>query len=55
MNMTEQFAFVEASYAAVRLLQTFSQIHIRSPSEFVEEIKLSLLNKNGVIVDLVRA
>lgn len=43
-----------ASYAAVRILQTFSDIKNHDPRGWSEYLGLNLSNGNGVIVELVR-
>lgn len=45
---------MEASYAAVRILQNFSEVKNRDPRGWTEHIALSLSNGNGVLVELVR-
>ena len=43
---------MEASYAMVRILQTFTYIKSRDRRGFTEHIGLNLFNENGVIVEL---
>lgn len=45
---------MEASYATVRILQTFSAIVSHDSRGFTEHIGLNLSNKNGVVVALTR-
>ena len=45
---------MEASYAAVRILQNFSGIKNRDPRAWTEHLGLNLSNGNGVLVELVR-
>lgn len=45
---------MEASYAVVRILQTFPKLKSRDSREFTEHIGLNLSNENGVIVELMR-
>lgn len=51
---TEQYALMEASFVAVRMLQSFSEINPRDPRPWTEKVGLNLSNKNGVVVELVR-
>lgn len=50
----EQYALFEASYAAVRLIQTFGEIRNRDTRPWTEKIGLNLSNKNGVLVEMVQ-
>lgn len=45
---------MEASYAAVRILQTFPAIVSHDSRGFTEHIELVLSNKNGVVVAFTR-
>jgi len=45
---------MEASYAVVRILQTFPYIKSHDSRGFTENIGLNLSNENGVIVELKR-
>ncbi|KAH8816184.1 cytochrome P450 [Xylogone sp. PMI_703] len=48
----QQFALTEASYTIVRLVQEFSAIESRDPTEWVEQLALTLSSGNGVQVAL---
>lgn len=52
--MAEQYALMEASYATVRILQTFSDIRNCDPRPWSERIGLNLSNDNGVIVEAIK-
>ncbi len=45
---------MEASYAVVRILQTFPSIKSHDSRGFTERIGLTLSNDNGVIVGFMR-
>ncbi|KAL8662427.1 MAG: hypothetical protein Q9202_004748 [Teloschistes flavicans] len=49
----QQFALTEASYTAVRLLQTFKAIEMRDPRPWMESIGATCSNANGVKVAMV--
>ncbi|RDL41029.1 uncharacterized protein BP5553_01008 [Venustampulla echinocandica] len=50
----QQYALMEASYVAVRILQTFSAIKNCDPRPWTEHFGLNLSNENGVQLELVR-
>lgn len=49
---TEHIALTHASYIAVRLLQTYENVHSRDDRDFVEHMGLNLSNANGTRVAL---
>ncbi|KAK3935709.1 cytochrome P450 [Diplogelasinospora grovesii] len=46
----QQFAMLQATYATIRLLQTFSQVESRDELPFQPTVGLSLVHRNGVSV-----
>ncbi|KAI4098849.1 MAG: hypothetical protein LQ339_006252 [Xanthoria mediterranea] len=50
----QQFALMEASYTAVRLLQEFSSIESRDPQPWIESIGATVCSANGAKVSLMR-
>ncbi|KAE8384462.1 cytochrome P450 [Aspergillus alliaceus] len=53
-RVAEQYALLEASYATIRIIQTFERLENRDVRPCIEKIGLNLSNKNGVLVELVR-
>ncbi|CAI7647448.1 unnamed protein product [Penicillium palitans] len=49
----QQYALLEASYATIRIIQTFERLENRDVRPWTEKIGLNLSNKNGVLVELV--
>jgi cytochrome P450 len=52
-RVVEQYALLEASYATIRIIQTFERLENRDVRPWTEKIGLNLSNKNGVLVELV--
>jgi hypothetical protein len=52
-RVVEQYALLEASYATIRIIQTFERLENRDGRPWTEKIGLNLSNKNGVLVELV--
>ncbi|KAF2861565.1 putative P450 monooxygenase [Piedraia hortae CBS 480.64] len=50
----QQFALTEASYATVRLCQTFDRVECRDPTPWTENLSLTCRNFNGAKVGLFR-
>jgi cytochrome P450 len=48
----QQYALMEASYATIRLMQTFSRIESRDDQDWREWICITLASKNGTKVAL---
>lgn len=53
-RVVEQYALLEASYATIRIIQTFDRLENRDVRPWTEKIGLNLSNKNGVLVELVQ-
>ncbi|KAL2870553.1 cytochrome P450 monooxygenase afumB [Aspergillus lucknowensis] len=51
----QQYALLEASYATIRIIQTFARVENRDVRPWTEKIGLNLSNKNGVLVEMVPA
>ncbi|KAE8353766.1 cytochrome P450 [Aspergillus coremiiformis] len=49
----QQYALLEASYLAIRIVQTFSRIENRDVRPWTEKLGINLSSKNGVIVELI--
>jgi len=54
-SIGQQFALTEASFAVIRILQTFKAIERREDSDFKELLTLTAAVRNGVQVGLTPA
>ena len=50
--LEENYALMEASYAAVRLIQTFSRVEARDDRPWKEHLGLNLSNEHGTVIEV---
>ncbi|KAL4931362.1 cytochrome P450 monooxygenase afumB [Aspergillus undulatus] len=49
----QRYAILQASYVAIRMIQTFSSLHNTDARPWTEMFEFNLFNKNGVVVELM--